>query len=157
MASSIRRRKGSLAFSATVRYIRFSIAAGSPADGAAYWSIGSAWPFASLLSLPRDPLYGSTAIDWKNPQQRTDLPNGSSETFATGAPHAEVLLQFAGRETDDIEEIVRRARAGTCWFDFGLLNERGMQWPVTHNEDVVTTRLEGFNRRRMDVRLREIA
>ncbi|HPG95111.1 MAG TPA: hypothetical protein PLR28_11195, partial [Dokdonella sp.] len=151
------RRKGSLAFAATVRYIRFNLGAGTPLDGAAYWSIGSGYAFAGALSLLRDPLYGGSSVDWTKPQQRNDLPNGVIETWATGADRAEIALQFAGRETEDIEEIVRRARAGVCWFDFGLAAERGMQWPVTHCEDVVSTRMEGFNRRRLDARLREVA
>lgn len=151
------RRKGSLAFAATVRYIRFDIAAGSPLDGEAFWRVGSAYAFAALLSLPRDPLYGGTSIDWTTPQQRNDLPNGLAEAWDTGASRADIVMQFACGEADDIEEVQRRARAGACWFDFGIASQRGMQFPVAHREPVMTARLERFNRRLVDMRLRELA
>lgn len=151
------RRKGSLAFSATVRYIRLNITGGSPTDAAAYWRAGAAYAFASLLALPRDPLYGGSSIDWGTPQQRNDLPNGRAEAWSTGASRADLALQFAGKETDDIEELQRRARAGACWFDYGIAADRGLQFPVVHCEEVITSRFEKFNRRVLDLRLRELA
>lgn len=152
------RRKGMLVFAApaAVRYLRFTIAAGTPADGAAFWRGGTAYVFGASLSLPRDALYGGSGVDWITPQQRTDLGNGNVETVDTGVPRAELALQFRGREVDDVEEIRRRSRAGACWFDMGL-TDRGMQWPVRNVEDVMSTRFEGFNRRTAEVRLRELA
>lgn len=153
------RRKGSLVFAApaAVRYIRFTIAAGAPSDGAAFWRVGAAFPFGAVLTLPRDPLYGSSGVDWITPQQRAELGNGITEAWDTGVPRAEMALQFRGRETDDVEEVRRRARAGLCWFDFGLAADRGMQFPVRNIEDVTSSRFEGFNRRGFEVRLREQA
>lgn len=151
------RRKGSLAFSAAVRYIRFNITGGSPTDAAAFWRAGAVYVFAANLALPRDPLYGGTSIDWVTPQQRVDLPNGRAETWSTGASFAELALQFAGKESDDTEELQRRARAGACWFDYGIASDRGLQFPVVHCEPTTTARFEKFNRRTLDVRLRELA
>lgn len=151
------RRKGALAFSATVRYIRFNITGGSPTDGAAFWRAGSAFVFVGSLALPRDPLYGSSSIDWITPQQRNDLPNGRAETWSTGAACAELGLLFAGRETDDVEALQRYARAGACWFDYGIAADRGLQFPVVHCEGVTTMRFEKFNRRMLETRLREVA
>lgn len=151
------RRKGSLAFSATVRYIRFNISGGSPTDSAAFWRVGAAYGFAGLLALPVDPLYGGSSVDAVLPQHRNDLPNGAVETWSLGAARAELSLQFSARETDDIEALVRYARAGVCWFDFGIAADRGMQYPVRHHEPIATVRLERYNRRLADVRLREAA
>ena len=151
------RVKGSLAFAATVRYIRFSIASGTPIGGAAYWEIGSAQAYAASLTLPADPLYGGSRIEWLTPQQRADLPNGTVETWDTGPSVAELTLGFRGSETDDIEAAKRLARLGLVWFDFGVAADRGLQFPVRHREASLAARFEGFNRRAIDLVLREEA
>lgn len=151
------RVKGSLTFAATVRYIRFSIASGTPLNGAAYWEVGSAQSYAGNLTLPADPLYGGSRIDWHTPQQRADLPNGTTETWETGSSLAELALGFRGSETDDIEALKRHARAGLVWFDFGVASDRGLQFPVRHRDPSVSSRFEGFNRRSIEVVLREEA
>lgn len=151
------RYKGSLSFAAaSVRFIRFTIAGGSPVDGAAGWSIGFASVFASGFSPARDPLFGESSMDEVTPQSRDDLDNGVVIRDTTGPSFMLITRAFSGGSGDDHEQIQQYARAGLCWWNDGNPNAPWNQWPVRHHDPKVTRKLAGFNREQVTLTLKEI-
>lgn len=149
------RRKGLLAFSATVRYIMLTFS-GTPTDAAAYWTAGSVYVFSTAAALPRDPLFGSDqSIDWPQIAQR--LPNGSTLRIDRGTSRMAVRLRFSARITDDVESLARYARAGAVWLDLGLPSAQWCQWPLTHADDGITRQWSGHNREPITLPLLELA
>lgn len=150
------RRKGSLLLEQeSVRYIRL-VFSGTPTDGAAYWTVGAAHVFESRLPLPRDPLMGSDQrIDY--PQLVQQLPNGQILRVDRGVSRMAVRLRFSGRITDDIEALMRYARATTVWLDMGLPTAQWCQWPMTHVDDGTTRQWTGYNREPLQIGLLELA
>jgi hypothetical protein len=158
----VARRKGILEVAATVRYIRLQIPATSVVaddDGTvqAYYWIGAVYVFGATLNLPRDPLYGSSALEAVYPQTSVDLANGQNVTSNDGAPYAEPTLAFSVRSDQDIERAARLARLGVCWLDLGIASERARQWPVRHVQPRLVRRVTRVNGEQVELKLREIA
>jgi hypothetical protein len=156
------RRKGSLAFSATVRYIRLQIPATSVVaddDGTvqAYYTIGSVYVFANTLTLPRDPLYGQSSTELLTPQTSVDLANGQNVTSNNGAPVTVINLGFSARAQDDVERARRLARLGPAWLDLDIASERWRQWPVRSVVERVTRSIARVNGERVELPFRELA
>jgi hypothetical protein len=149
------RRKGSLEFSATVRYIRIELPA-SVTDGAAFHRLGFCAPFASAIDLARDLLFGSS-LDHLTPQLSVPLVNGQELTVDTGAPRTLVDCKSRGRATHDIEALKRYARSGPVWLNCNLVGQEFRQWPVRSVEPSSRRSIEGVNREGVDLRLRECA
>lgn len=150
------RFKGSLLFSATVRFVRFTIAAGGTNDGNSVWSIGFAAAFSGLFLPPKDPLFGESSNDLVTPQSRDDLANGVVIRDTTGPSFMMITRAFSGGAADDHEQIQQYARAGLCWWNDGNPGVAGNQWPVRHHEPKVTRRMGGFNREQVSIVLKEI-
>lgn len=149
------RRKGLLAFSATVRYLMLTFS-GTPTDAAAYWTAGAVYVFSAAGALPRDPLFGSDqSIDW--PQLTQALPNGQTLRVSRGESRMAVRLRFSGRITDDVAALARYARSGPVWLDLGLPSAQGCQWPVTFLDDGLTRQWAGHNREPITIPLVELA
>lgn len=144
------RSKGIFAFSATVRYIRCYVA------GSSTVGVGSIFVFTAATNLNRGPLYGQTTITPITPQVSNELPNGIIETYATGSATTEISMGFGPAPTDDLDAVRRAARAGPCWLDFGLSNQRDRQWPVRHVEDKSPRKIDRYNRESQSLTFREI-
>ena len=123
------RRKGSLEFANTCRYIKITIASGTPTDALAYWSIGAAYVFLSVQTADMAPSVGLT-IDPTFPQAAYDLPNGRTVTAELGASYMQLSGVTNNRATDDSGEVIRLARAAPIWIDMEILANRERQWPV---------------------------
>ncbi len=147
------RRKGSLEFGATVRYIRIELPA-SNTDGAAYFYTGLLAAFATAIDLPREALFGM-ALDHNTPQLSVPLPNGRKVTAEMGAPQTIITARFAPRAADDIEALKRYARAGTVWLNLNLTGQEHRQWPVRHHEPASRRSIERYNREPVELRLEE--
>lgn len=145
------RSKGSLAFAATVRYIRFYLVTGASTVG-----VGSMYAFATSTSINRGPLYGQTNITCIDPQVRNELPNGVIETYSAGASTTDIQLGFGPAPTDDLDAIRRAARAGPCWLDLGVTAQRDRQWPVRYADDKSVRKIDRFNRESQSLTFREI-
>jgi len=149
------RFKGSLAVATTARYVRVSIAAGTPLSGAT-WSAGNLSVFAAALSPPVDPLYGNSKVKSVIPQSLTDLDNGVSVVDTIGPQYTLATLEFSGGATTDLAQLMRTARTfGTCWVDLGTPN-RGEQWPMRHFEPDVTRTFAAYNRETMSLSFKEM-
>ena len=123
------RRKGSIEFSNPCRYIRITIASGTPTDALAYWSIGAAYVFTSVQTADMAPAVGLT-IDPVFPQASYDLPNGRSVTAELGSSYMQLSGVTNNLASDDSGELVRLARAATIWIDMEISANRERQWPV---------------------------
>lgn len=148
------RRKGVLAAAISARYWRFNFS-GTPTDGAAYWSAGSVWLFATATTLP-DPVYPAT-IDYSRGQDLATLPNGREIAVARGISRARVQLGWRVGPSQDIEQLARLARAGAAWLALGISGEPAMTWPVIFTGPSIVRRKDGFNRERVDLDLLELA
>lgn len=146
------RDKGAVAFTTAARYLCL-VFSGAPAGDPYY--VGSVLPFATATVLAADPLYGASSINLLDAQVRNELRNGIVEAYAAGAASTDLELGFRTAGADDMESVRRAARAGPCWFDFGL-TDRGRQWPVRHIEAQTARRLDGYNRESLTLKLREI-
>lgn len=160
-ADNAGRRKGGLAFTATVRYIRLQIPATSVvADDddtvQTYYTVGALYVFGSTLMLPRDPSYAAS-VKVNTPQQRVDLPNGQALAVVTGPNVSEISLPFSVRSSHDIERAGRLARLGPCWLDLDIASERWRQWPVRSVEDNFTRRIARVNAEAVELAFREMA
>lgn len=144
------RRKGSLQFSATARYVRvvFTVSSGVLA-------VGYAPVFGTLTAPPRDPLFGQTRIICGSPQGKNELANGIVEVYDAGPATTDINLAFALAASQSVDFIRSAARAGPCWLDLGL-PQRGLQWPVRHVDAQVTRSLDRYNRETQQIALREI-
>jgi hypothetical protein len=150
------RRKHSLALAGSVRFIRIVFAASGPDDGAAFYSLGAAYVMAATLALPEDPLLGSDArIRW--PQTLIELPNGVDVLLGRGVPRQALTLKFRPGRGGDIEELARRARARTCWLDFGDAAHRDLQWPVRSVAGEVTRTFARVSQDETTIALTEVA
>lgn len=149
------RGKASLALTGTIRYIKILASAGSPTDGAAYWSIGPVDVFTATLAFPRDPIFGESSLETNTPQISITLDNGKIVRDGTGPSFVTSTLNFSGGSNDDHEQIAMLARAGLCWLDLGIASNRGLQWRVKHYEAKTTRKLTAFNRESVQITLKE--
>jgi hypothetical protein len=149
------RYKASMSIAATVRYVRFAIAAGSTVDGSGAWGIGFAGVYSGAFSPAKDPLFGESSQDQVTPQSRDDLDNGVVIRDNTGPSYMLITRGFSGGSADDHEQIQQYARASVCWWNDGNPSAAWNQWPVRYHEPKVTRRISGFNREQVSILLKE--
>lgn len=123
------RRKGWLAVPGTYRYLRLTIAAGTPVDGAAYWEAGAIYVFSSMLQLPKSPQWG-VSISTTYPQITQVMPNGRTITANAGQPCSRIFLEFASEPAQDVAVLLREARHSTVGFSLGDTERPWDAWPV---------------------------
>ena len=150
------RRKHSLALTGSVRYIRLVFGGSSPDDAAAFFEVGSVYVFSTALTLPQNPLLGSDANP-SLPQTLIQLPNGNEFVVERGPARQRLGLRFRGARTDDLDELARRARAGTCWLDLDVAANRELQWPVRHTADSLQRSFSGASQDEASIPLIEVA
>lgn len=138
------RRKGSLEFSNTCRYIKITIPAGTPTDSAAYFSIGAAYVFKTITTADTSPSAGLTQ-ELVYPQASYDLANGRSVTAGLGAQYTMLSGSTPNNRSNDAGVYVRLARAGSVWIDLEISTNRERQWPMTFVDSRFSQSLdEGF-------------
>ncbi len=123
------RRKGSLEFANTCRYIKITIASGTPTDSAAYWSIGAAYVFKTVAAADTAPSVGLTQ-EPVFPQIAHELANGRTVPVELGHKYTLLSGSTNNKPSDDAGMIVRLARAGNIWIDFDISANRDRQWPM---------------------------
>lgn len=138
----------------TARYISIT-PTGATLDGAAGYQIGAVYAFAVASSLARDPLFGSTQVDYNSPQSILELDNGVTISDDTGPGWALVTMGFSGGRNDDMESLWRFSRFGTVWLNLDGTPASDNQWPVRHYEPKITRRLQSFNREQVQFALKE--
>jgi hypothetical protein len=116
------------------------------------WRIGCLYPFASSLSLPKDPLFGGSSLESNFPQNLVQLDNDIEIRDTTGPSFARITLDYSGAATDPLTALARRARLGVCWIN---LNVGALQFPVRHNEPKITRKLQAYNRELVTFMLKE--
>lgn len=149
------RCKASQATSGNVRYLRITLAT-SILDGKAYYELGAVHVFDATLTLPQNPLLGSEANPIL-PQTLIQLPNGFEAVIERGPARQRLGLRFRGARTDDLDELARRARAGTCWLDLDVAANRELQWPVRHTADSLQRSFSGASQDEATIPLLEVA
>ncbi len=150
------RRRGSLIGGfGTVRYIRLEFAANIAGVGVAP-NLGAAYVFAASMDLPAQPLYGMR-VSTEYPQTDVDLPNGAAFAVDRGPSRQVVAMSFGLLAGQFAKSLARHARAGACWLDLDVSNERWLQWPVRHLDPQVVRSYDRVSRQTVAVNLREIA
>lgn len=150
------RRKFSVSIIGPLRYIRLAFSASAPDDSAAFYEAGAVFVFGESLTLPADPLLGSEASA-ALPQTLVQLPNGFECAIDRGPARQRLGLRFRGARTDDLDELARRARAGTCWLDLDVAANRELQWPVRHTADSLQRSFSGASQDEASIPLIEVA
>lgn len=115
---------------ATVVEINF----GSPPGGEV--SIGSIFFMTGTENIPDALLSPEASAQW--PQNRIDLPNGTTIPVDRGPAHSRLNLRYREPRGGDIERIARLARDGICWIDMQLPDDPAQQYPVRCVSDSVT-------------------
>ena len=123
------RRKGSLEFANTCRYIKITIASGTPTDSAAYWSIGAAYVFKTVETADMAPSVGLSQ-EVVYPQASYELANGRTVTAELGNKFTLLSGQTPNRPADGAGDVVALARAGSIWIDMEITANRDRQWPM---------------------------
>jgi hypothetical protein len=118
--------------------LRVSIGAGASTDGLA-WRIGAAPIFAASLAVA-SPLQAEYRARWVYPQVRAELANRQLAVAATGIGFHEIELPFEPTDAEDLEPLVRYARAGVVLLELGLANYPWQVWPVRYVEDELEER-----------------
>lgn len=150
------RRRGAIVINdAAVKAVKVSIAAGVATDGLSYWRAGAAYLFDSSAAIA-SPFQVPYTPRFRYPQVRTDLPNGQTAVAATGTPFHTIELPFRPFDNEDLEPIVRLARASTILLDLELATFPAQLWPVRIDEEAME---ESYVVRASDVKLtfREMA
>lgn len=128
------RRRGALVVNdATVKALKVVISAGTPTDGLAWWRVGAAYTFAAQLAAAAPPQFPYSAR-FRYPQVRTDMPNGLAAVASTGPGFHLVEVPWRPFDNEDLEPVVRRARAATVLLNLGLANHPEQLWPVRLDE-----------------------
>lgn len=129
------RRRGAIVIAdANVKAVKISIGAGAATDGLGYWRVGAAYLFDSAAAIAA-PFQFGYAPRFRYPQVRVELPNGRAPVASTGTPFHLVELPFRPFDTEDLEPVVRRARAATVLLDLEMPNYPAQIWPVRIDED----------------------
>lgn len=123
------RYKGSLEFSNPCRYIKISIASGTPLDSAAYWNIGAAYVFKTVEVANMPPSVGLSQ-EVVYPQAEYALANGRSVVAGLGAAYVLLSGSTPNRQSDDSGKVVRLAKASSVWIDLEVSANRERQWPM---------------------------
>jgi hypothetical protein len=123
------RRKGLITVSEACRYLRVTIAAGTPTDDAAYFSIGAGYVFEEVETAPQAPTAGSMDIEVNYPQSRIDLANGRTVISDLGAPYIVLSGRIDETSDEDVARLLRLARAGTIGLDLER-TDRWQAWPM---------------------------
>ncbi len=134
------RRKGRIALNASARYLRLTIAAGTPTDGAAYWELGAVYLFAGSQSFDSSPNAG-LAVRYEHPQQEVTLANGQVRTASTGPSYAVLAPEVEHWPDEDLNWLVRQARTGTIGLDLELTSRPWALWPVRNYQKTISTSL----------------
>lgn len=128
------RRRGALVVNdASVKALKVVIAAGTPTDGLTWWRIGTAYPFSAQLAAAA-PFQFPYAARFRYPQVRADIPNGQAAVANTGPGFHLVEVPWRPFDTEDLEPVVRRARAATVLLNLGMANYPEQLWPVRLDE-----------------------
>lgn len=137
------RRRGKISLAgASARYVKISISAGTPADGAAYWRIGAAYLFASKVS-PTAILVLPLNVTTRRPRASVDLPNGATAIAVTGAPIDRIEINVDRDNAQSADDLIQLVDAGSAAFDMELANYPEQMWPVRYLENQLA---ESFNR-----------
>lgn len=149
------RRKGWAAVPGTYRYLRLTIAAGVPADGAAYWEVGAIYVFGTSTTLARGPEW-PLQINPQYPQVLTSLPNGRPVRADAGPIYALISMEFRPLASEDAALLLRQARAATVGLSLDLTPRPWDAWPVTHVQGNAQIRAENAKNDLIAVELVEV-
>lgn len=123
------RRKGNLEFANPCRYIKITIASGTPTDALAYWRIGAAYVFLTVTTADMPPSVGLTH-DVVYPEASYTLANGRTVKAELGNVYSMLSGSTPNLKSDNAGLIVRLARAGNIWIDLDISTNRERQWPM---------------------------
>lgn len=151
------RRRALLALNvASLRGIRVGIDAGTPADGLAYWRIGSVYIFNLSVSLPVMAQHGKLRMAGIFANATTELPNMQVAQATLGPDAIRLTLGFNRKYDQDVHDLQRRSRVATVGLDFELPVEYpDMTLPVRHYQDSVEESVNFLQRAETTIELRE--
>lgn len=131
------RRRGRVSVSATMRYVKAVISAGTPADGLAYWRIGAAYVFSSSVSPTAFPVF-TYRVTTTRPRTSVALPNGITAAAATGIniDLLELTISKYQANGESADDFIQRAAAGSIVLDMAITDRSGSPifqeqvWPM---------------------------
>lgn len=149
------RRKGLLDAAGTYRYVRLTIANGTPGDGAAYWYIGAVYVFGVKTVLARGPEW-PVQVNAQYPQVLQGLLNGRSVQADAGPAFALIGLDFRPLYSEDAALLLRSARGVIVGLSLDLSTRPWLVWPVMSIQGAVQIQAENVKTDRMTVELAEV-
>lgn len=150
------RRRGYLAVGPATRYLRLTIAAGVPLDGATFWELGTVYLFG-IAETAISPLWGYR-VRHEFPQIESKLNNGQQVVASTGPSYAVITLDWTARPGEDCAAVARWARAGIVAVDLGYSQQDGDRdlWVVMNQQSERETSRANLVSSRASVELREV-
>jgi hypothetical protein len=150
------RRRGVLEINdPTVKAIKISIGAGTPTDGTSTWRLGSAYPFGSVVTMPRESDYHAR-VEALYPKVRTELANQQVAVATTGADLLVLSLPFTRASDQDVLELVRRGRLGTVGVTLSNTNYPELAMPMRYVEESQAETLDFYRYGSLSIELREV-
>ena len=148
------RRRGIIPLAATVKGIKISIAAATPADGLVYWRIGTAYVFTGSIAFPSQPTYGAH-VKSRRPLVTNEPSNGNRAVASAGAQFNEIALPFIPQATENFQTIISALQNTVCGLDMQLNGMQEMVWPVSQKEAEIDESFDDFNRTKIQLNLME--
>lgn len=137
------RRRGRITVGLTKRYLKVSIAAGTPSDGLAFWRIGAAYVFASKVTaaaLPDKPL----KITTMRPQVTGSLPNQIPAVAVVGSKMDRIEFSIPRFATDSLDDFLQRPDAGSVALDIEDPAYPEQIWPVRYVENQTVEQFDEY-------------
>jgi hypothetical protein len=137
------RRRGRISVSATTRFLKISISAGTPSDGAAFWRIGAGYVFSSKVkpaALPDRPLKVTTL----RPQVSGSLPNQIPAVAAIGSKIDRIEFAIPRVATDSLDDFIQRPEAGSILLDLEDPAYPEQIWPVRYVENSTAEQFDEY-------------
>lgn len=149
------RRRGIFAVNASVKGVRFAIAAGTPADNLGYWRVGAAYAFKTSTNIPKQANIGAS-VKTKRPLVVNEPSNGNRAIAAAGAQYNELTLSYNPVNADNFSSIIGALQNDVCAIDFQLPVLPGMVFPVSLKESEIDEIISQMDRSDLQITLVEI-
>lgn len=149
------RRRGIITIGASVKGLRISVASATPADGLAYWRIGTAYCFTGSIQFPSQATYGAH-VKARRPLVTNEPSNGNRAVATVGAQFNLIELPFVPIATENFQGIIGALQTGVCGLDMQLTGMQEMMWPVAQKETEMDESFDDYNRTKIQLSLMEL-
>lgn len=133
------RRRGKIAVGgATLKALRYRVAAaGASDDGAAWWRIGAQYLFGSSLVVATGPSY-NYRVSTRRPRVSAELPNFQVAQASTGPNIDRIEVPYDRKNGQSLRDVKVKAEQGTVLLSLDLADWPHQVWPVRSQDEEIS-------------------